>query len=194
MLGINLKGVEAAGGTMIEAGGYIIKITKVSNDTAKQRMEFEFDIDEGPFKGYYAERKERLGWWPAKFYKYYSVKAQSFFKAFVETIESCNGGAPGLVVEVTDENGEPQEDVDESKFVGCRIGMIFGMEEKYSEKNGRVYDREDFFNAKFVPIGVIESGEYAVPEKKTLPAAQGCFDVVDTTEGFEPLKDNDVQF
>ena len=54
MLGINLNGVNAAGGsTMIEPGGYVIEITKVKNNTTKFRLEFEFDIVKGPYAGCY---------------------------------------------------------------------------------------------------------------------------------------------
>lgn len=198
MLGINLNGVNAAGGNaVIDAGGYIIEITKVKNDTTNFKLEIEFDIAEGPYKGHYKEEAER-SWWKGKFYKQYGKTkngkdARPFFKQFIETIEASNGGAPGLVVEITDENGEPQEDIDESKLIGMRLGIIFGLEEKVS-KSGNIYKREDFFNAKFVTTDVIESGEYTVPELKMLPEAKGCFDVVDTTEGFETLKDNDVPF
>lgn len=203
MLGINLNGVNAAGGsTMVEPGGYVIEITKVKNNTTKFRLEFEFDIVKGPYAGYYSEFKEKYGWSKATFNKYYTEKAQSFFKKFIQILEDSNGGAPGLVVQIEDENGEPQEDIDETKLVGLQLGIVFGLEEKYSEKKGRVYKREDFYNAEFVTVEDILNGNYTVPDLKTLNHAQtaqgpeqmAVTDVVDTTAGLEPIKDDDIPF
>lgn len=187
MLGINLSGTAAATGRSIEPGGYIIRITKAYNNTSKLRMEFEFDIDEGPLAGFYTDFADRNGWSRATFYKYYTDKAQPFFKTFVNNVEDSNGGAPGLVVEITGPDGEPQEDIDETKFVGLRLGIVFGMEEYFSKKKGRVYRREDFYNADFVTVDTIRSGVFVVPELKKLdnaPTDQPS-DVVDTTAGFE---------
>lgn len=194
MLGINLNGVDAAGGsTMIEPGGYVIEITKVKNDTANFKLEIEFDIAEGPYAGYY---KDKDGW-KHSVSKYYTEKAKPFFKKFIETIEDSNGGAPGLVVQVTDEDGEPQEDIDETKLVGMKLGIVFGLEEKVSKKSGNIYRKEDFFNAEFVTVDDIHEGKFTVPELKKLdnvPTASSSTDVVDTTAGFTPIKDEDVPF
>ena len=194
MLGINLNGVSAAGGsTMIEPGGYVIEITKVSNDTTKFKLDIEFDIAEGPYTDYY-EDKDR---WKHSVSKYYTEKAKPFFKKFIETIEDSNGGAPGLVVQVTDDDGEPQEDIDETRLVGLKLGIVFGLEEKVSKKSGNIYRKEDFFNAEFVTVDDIHEGKYTVPELKKLenvPTASSSTDVVDTTAGFTPIKDEDVPF
>lgn len=197
MLGINLNGVSAAGGsTMIEPGGYVIEITKVSNDTTKFKLDIEFDIAEGPYTGYYRDEAER-NWWKGRVSKSYTEKAKPFFKKFIETIEDSNGGAPGLVVQVTDEDGEPQEDIDETKLVGLKLGIVFGLEEKVSKKTGNIYRKEDFFNAEFVTVDDIHEGKFTVPELKKLdnaPTASSASDVVDTTAGFTPIKDEDVPF
>ena len=116
---------------------------------------------------------------------------------FIETIEDSNGGAPGLVVQVTDEDGEPQEDIDETKLVGLKLGIVFGLEEKVSKKSGNIYRKEDFFNAEFVTVDDIHEGKFTVPELKKLdnvPTASSTADVVDTTAGFTPIKDEDVPF
>lgn len=193
MLGINLNGVNAAGGsTMIEPGGYVIEIKKVNNNTSKFRLEFEFDIAEGPYAGHYSEFKDKHGWSKATFNKYYTEKAQGFFKQFIEILENSNGGAPGLVVQIEDENGVPQEDIDETKLPGLRLGMVFGLEEKYNEKKGRVYQREDFYNAEFMTVDEIHEHAYTVPELKTLDNVPSVVaaGVVDTTMGFAT---NDVE-
>lgn len=194
MLGINLNGVSTAGGsTMIEPGGYVIEITKVSNDTMKFKLDIEFDIAEGPYTDYYEDKDG----WKHSVSKYYTEKAKPFFKKFIETIEDSNGGAPGLVVQVTDEDGEPQEDIDEAKLVGMKLGIVFGLEEKVSKKTGNIYRKEDFFNAEFVTVDDIHEGKFTVPELKKLenvPTAPSSTDVVDTTAGFTPIKDEDVPF
>lgn len=201
MLGINLSGVSAAGGsTMIEPGGYVIEITRVKNDTVNFRLEIEFDIAEGPYAGYYKDEAER-NWWKGKVYKQYGKTkngkdARPFFKKFIETIEDSNGGAPGLVVQVTDEDGEPQEDIDETKLVGLKLGIVFGLEEKVSKNTGNIYRKEDFFNATFVTIDTIHSGDFTVPELKRLDKQPNndAIGVVDTTAGFGQIQDDDVPF
>lgn len=178
---------------MIEPGGYVIEITKVKDDTANLRIEIEFDIAEGPYTGHYKD----MDGWKHSVSKYYTPKAKSYFKKFIETIEDSNGGAPGLVVHTTDEKGEPAEYVDETKLVGLKAGIVFGLRERLSKKTGNVYHAEDFFNAEFVTVDDIHDGKFTVPELKKLdnvPTASSASDVVDTTAGFTPIKDEDVPF
>ena len=192
MLGINMQNIDTAGGDRPGAGGYVIKITKAINRPDKEYVEIEYDIDEGKFRGYYADLNDRRGFWLGRFRKSTKAKALPFLRAFIELVQAENNGAPGLVV------GD-FEDIDESKLSGCRIGIVYGMEE-YIGNDGKVKQRPDYFNAEFVPVERIRDGEFEPPELKPLEnnPAQSSAGVVDTTAGpvpgFDRIRDDDMPF
>lgn len=190
MLGVNMKNVDAAGGNRPGPGGYVIRIMRAINRTDKQYLEIEYDIAEGEFRGYYNDLNRRRGFWSGKFRRSYKESALPFFKAFIEMVQTCNNGAPGLVV------GD-FEDIDESKLTGCYLGIVYGYEE-YIGNDGKVKQRPDHFNAEFLPLDRIRDGEFEIPELKPLdgaPAPTGSGGgVVDTTSGFEAMRDDDIPF
>lgn len=185
MLGVNMKDVGTA--NRPDSGGYVIQIVRATNNAKKERIEIEYDIAEGPFEGYYADLKERRGFWGGSFFKSYKQNALPFFRQLIETVQECNEGAPGLVI------GD-FEDVDETKLPGKYLGIVFGSEE-YMGNDGRIKTRPDNFNAQFVNLDVIRSGQYEVPEPKkyeaSAPAPGG---VVDTTAGFGPVSEDEMPF
>lgn len=183
-----MQNVDAAGGNRPGPGGYIIEITRVMNNLSKQRLEIEYDIANGEHKGYYADLQSRRNFWGGKFIKSYKENAKPFLKAFIQTVQECNGGAPGLVI------GD-FEDIDESKLVGCKVGIVYGYEE-YIGNDGKLKQRVDHFGAEFVNLETIEAGEYTVPDLKLLDGApaQAVAEVVDTTVGFGQVQDNDMPF
>ena len=176
MLGINLSGVDSAGGfRRPEAGGYVIRITRAINNPKNTRIEMEFDITEGEFAGYYADLKSRAGFWGGTFSKSYSPKALPFLKSFIELVQECNPDTTGMV-----------------------IGMVVG-EQEYMGNDGKVKTRLDWYNADYCTPEAVRTGDYKVPEFKALdtkPQATGR--VMDTTQpdpvqGFQQV-DNDLPF
>ena len=187
MLGVNLSNVDAANNYPKPGpGGYVIQITSAKNNAEKERIEMEFDIVEGSFSGYYRDMKERLGWHTAKFNKSYKQKALSFFKGFIEAILNSNGDCSGLVV------GD-FEDIDETKLVGKRLGMVVG-EAEYIGNDGLQKVKLDFYNATFVTIDTIHKKDFTIPEYKALTSVPNSADVVDTTVNFGPISDDDMPF
>lgn len=189
MLGTNMSNVDAAGGNRPGPGGYICQIRRAMNKADKQYVEIEYDIAEGEYRGYYEDLSQRRGFWGGKFRRSYKENALPFFKSWIQTVQECNGGAPGLVI------GD-FEDVDESKLPGCLIGIVYGYEEYYGN-DGKLKQRPDLYNAEFLPLEKIRAGEFTVPELKLLennPAQPASGGVVDTTAGFEPVRDEDVPF
>lgn len=191
MLGINMSNVETAGTyPRPNPGGYVIEITSAENNVKKERVDIEFDIVEGRFAGYYKDMQSRLGWHTAKFSKSYKEKALPFFRSFIEAVVGSNGNTEGLVI------GD-FEDVDETKLVGKRLGMIVG-EEEYMGNDGKKKVRLDNYNALFVTVNKIHSGNYSVPPLKPLQdstATAPVSGVVDTTAAFfGPLSDDDTPF
>lgn len=176
MLGINLSGVDSAGGfRRPEAGGYVVRITKAINNPKNTRIEMEFDIIEGEFAGYYADLKSRAGFWGGTFSKSYSPKALPFLKSFIELVQQCNPDTTGLVI------GD-FEDIDETKLVGMVIGMVVG-EQEYMGNDGKVKTRLDWYNADYCTPEAVRTGDYKVPEFKALDAKpQATGRVTDTTQ------------
>lgn len=188
MLGINLEKVDTAGTyKRPKAGGYVIMITKVINDTAKERLDIEFDITEGDFKDYYKDLKERRGFWAGKFSKSYKEKALPFLKGFLCCVKASNSDTEGLII------GD-FEDVDETKLVGKTVGMVVG-EKEYIGNDGLKKIKLDTYNAAFVSADDIRSGNYEVPELIPLEEyPQPNAEVIDTTASFGPVSDDDMPF
>lgn len=193
MLGINMRNVDAAGGNRPGAGGYVIQIMRVMDNPSKERLEIEYEIAEGEYRGYYTDLKERRGFWGGKLIRSYKPKALPFLKQFIQMIQECNDGAPGLVV------GD-YEGIEESKLPGCKIGIVYGMEE-YVGNDGKVKQRPDTFGAEFMSLDRIRSGDYEVPDLKPLEGALAAAQsggVVDTTaqmpDGFQKIDDDKLPF
>ena len=199
MLGTNMSNVDAAGNyARPKAGGYVIRIKAVNNDKPKERIEVEFDIYEGEFKGYYADLYERAGFWAGKFTKSYKEKALPFFRAFLEAVIASNIDTEGLII------GD-FEDVDETKLVGMVVGMVVG-EREYIGNDGKQKTALDNYNAIFKSVEDVRNGKYTVPEFKPLqPAPQEASNgVVDMSapassndavpDGFGPVDDADIPF
>lgn len=175
MIGRSMKDVDAAGNyPRPKAGGYVIRITKATNNVEKERTEFEFDIAEGQFRNYYQELYERAHFWGGAFSKSFSDKALPFYKGFTEAVVASNDNTDGLVIGNYD-------DIDETKFIGKLVGMVVG-EKEYTGNDGKIKIKLDTYEAVFLPATDIRAGMYTVPEFKSLettPAPTGK--VVDTT-------------
>lgn len=176
MIGVSMNGVSAAGDyPRPKADGYVIVITKATNNMDKQRTEFEFDFAEGQFTGYYNDLHERAKFWGGKFNKSFKPNALPFYKAFVEAVEASNGDTTGLVIGNYD-------DIDETKFVGKLVGMAVG-EKEYIGNDGIKKTKLDTYNATFVSVSDIHNGNYTVPDFIPLDETPEPFagQVVDTT-------------
>ena len=115
-------------------------------------------------------------------------RALPFFKAFIEVVRKSNANTDGLVI------GD-YEDIDETKLVGMDIGVVVG-EREYDGSDGIRKTGLDWYNATFVTIEDIRSGNYSVPELRVTgtKAPAESVDVVDMSEGYGPLDPNDVPF
>lgn len=188
MIGVNMSNVESAGSyPRPKAGGYVIRIENVTNNKQKERLDIEFDFFEGEFKGYYRDMQDRFKFWGGKFSKSYTAKALPFLKGFIENIQASNENTDGLVI------GD-FEDIDETKLPGLIVGMVVG-EKAYIGNDGKEKVKLDTYNASFVPVEDIHSGNFTVPEFQPLedkpPESAG---VVDMSMNFGPVSDDDVPF
>lgn len=162
-------------------GGYVARITKAENVPEYNRIDIEFDIAEGEYKGYAENCIERHGFNPLKMRRYYDTNRDksdpeydakrkiiaSMFKGFVECFNDSNPNNPAW-------------DFDEKKLVGKYIGVVLG-EEEYKKQDGSVGTR--FNVARTVTPATIRAGSFKIPAKKTLPVEQ--------TATFTPIEDTD---
>lgn len=164
----------------LPAGGYVIRITNVTNEIANQRLWLEYDIAEGPLAGYY----QTMTWAP-RFMRSYKPRALGFFKGFIKAVEAAN---PGLVLQIND------KDIDETKLKGAIIGAVL-CDEEYEGNDGRIKTRLNV-EAILSPED-IRKGNFTVPEPKklqprptpeTVSAAVVDMTAQETPKGFEELE------
>ena len=145
-------------------GGFICKITKVTDVPEKSYLKIEYDIVEGEFKGYFTELREKKGMVNAgTFIRSYKDTALGFFKGFITAVEESNEGYKF--------NG------DETTLKGKKVGIIIG-EEEY-EYNGEV---KTGIKVRWIRnVEAIKNNDYTMPEKKvlaqTVSATAECPDV-----------------
>lgn len=186
MIGKNMHDVNAAGNyPRPKAGGYVIRIKNVVNNKTNERLDIDYDFYEGEFKGYYEDLHARAGFWAGRFTKSYKDTALPFFRAFIEAVTKSNPDTDGLVV------GD-YEDVDETKLPGKLVGMVAG-EREYTGNDGQRKRNLDNYNATFVTVDDIHSGNFTVPELRVaddITPAQAPAAVDMSTDGFIPDANN----
>ena len=166
----NWNEIEAQGNEehkRLVPGGYVCRITNVTDNPDKQYLYIEFDIAEGEYMGYGSSCMERNGFTPLRMYRSYTDKAAGMFKGFVNDVEQSN--APHY-----------KWDWNEKSLIGRMVGVVLG-EEEYKKQSGEIGTR---FNVRTRTTAAIRDGKFKVPEKKTLPQEQtaNAFTPVDTDE------------
>ena len=148
--------IEAQGNSttkVLPAGGYVGKITNVTDVSDKEYLKIEWDISEGEFKGNGASCMERNGFMPRafSFIRSYKDSAIGFFKGFINSVEQSN---PGFVW-----------DFKESALVGKSIGVVLG-EEEYRKNDGTVGTR--LVVKRTISADDVRKGNFRVPDKTPL--------------------------
>lgn len=171
MKNIDWNNVTEATDSRLTPGGYICGIVRAEDVPDKEYLRIEFDIAEGPYKNYFREMRDRMNLdnWPRAgvLIRSYKEKAQPYFKAFLTAVQNSNAG-------YTFKN-------DESTLSRKLVGMVLG-EEEY-EHNGEVKTRL-YVNA-VRSVKAIQNGDFAVPNKKTLPTKAPSVDA------YAPISDDD---
>ena len=148
----NWENIQESGSKKIKAGGYIAKITKITDVTDKQYLLAELDIADGEFKNYYEELMAQKGFWGLKHFASYKEKAQGLFKHFISCIEKSNANFTF--------------DFNESSLVGKNVGIVLGFEE-YEGQDGSIKQRVKV--VEFKTTEEIKQGNFEIPELKKLP-------------------------
>ena len=158
----------------LQPGGYVIKITKATDDPKKEYLKLVYDIAEGDQAKRYSDE-----WglnpdndYAHSFYRSYKEKALGMFKAFINAVEGSNA--------------KYKWDWKEEKLVGKLVGIVLG-EEEYENNRGEVKVR--LYVNSVHPADEIRKGDFKVPALKKLKGA-----AAPEVEGFTPLTDADVPF
>lgn len=155
----------------LPAGGYVCRITKVTDVPASEYLKIEYDVVEGEFKNWWADTEERAGFWGGNFVRSYKDSAAGFFKGFISAVEKSNPGFEWAW--------------DENSLCGKLVGLVLN-EEEYRKNNGDVGTRLNV--AKNLDVATIRNGDFTVPEKKCLPVVNNPF----ASTSFAEITDADI--
>ena len=165
----------------IGPGAYIMEIKRVEIDTKYNRLVCEADICEGNLAGYYERLNERAKFWGMKISLYMDEKSLWKFRKTIDVLAESN---PDFDWDYDGEN-------DEQKLVGKRLGVVTRLKE-YMGNDGQK-------KSKIVPYSTISINDvltknYTIPEPLRLDDSEFSGEVVDTTVGFGPVKDDEIPF
>lgn len=181
----------------LPAGGYIVEITAVKNEPAKEYLQVVFDIAEGEYKGFYSDDWGKEHPYAHCMYKSYKTagktpeeaeKVLGRFRGFIQCIDKSNGTN-------FDSLYKGNEDVNEQLLRGKRLGLIIGYEEWRTER-GDVKERTYVVANRSVQglqawLEAVERGDEKLPElKKLKPETMPASPYPD----FSPIADTDVPF
>lgn len=164
-LGKLYKDAEASGGGDFErlpAGGYVVRITAVTDVPAKEYLDVVFDIAEGERKGFYSDEWGASHPFAHHIILSYKETALGMFKGRLKAIDESNH---------TNFTETAEVGLNEQALVGKLVGAIIGYEE-YESNQGDV--RERSYVKQLVSTEKIRGGAFKIPEVKRLankPAA-----------------------
>lgn len=173
---------EAGEFPRLTEGGYVVKITKITDKPEKQYLEIEYDIAVGEFKDYYKDLNERAGFWGGTMFRSYKDKALGMFKGFLAAIDKSNG---------TDFVKAAETGLAEQQLLGKRFGVVLGWE-LYDKNNGEEGKR---LTARAIrPVQDIVDGNYKVPEILDRRGAKDTASAPSPVSGFKPVEDSELPF
>ena len=152
----NWESVEEVGNSVqkiLPPGGYVGKITSVTDVPEKEYLKIEWDISEGEYKGNGASCVERNGFLPSanRFVRSYKESALGFFKGFISSVEQSNPNWKWAF--------------DEKQLVGKTIGVVLG-EEEYRKNDESIGTRLTV--KRTIPADDVRKGNFKIPDKTKL--------------------------
>lgn len=177
-LGKAYKDAEASSGGDFErlpAGGYVVRITEVKDDPAKEYLSVVYDIAEGEKRGFYSDQWGQEHPFAHRFVMSYKETALGMFKGRLRAIdESNNTGFEAMAA----------TGLQEQALVGKIVGVVIGYEE-YISNQGEIRQRS--YVRQVIPAARIRSGDYKIPEVKQLErdAASGPAPAAEPPAGFQ---------
>lgn len=162
----------------LPSGGYVCRITAVTDVADKEYLAITYDITEGDYADYYSDDWGKEHPYAHRFIRSYRDKALGMFKGFLKAVDESNG---------TDFGATVTDGLDEKKLVGKVVGLIL-REEEYESNRGDIRTRLSVHRA--VSTDTIRSGNYKVPDVKRL---DGGAPAPSAPAGFE-LSEDDMPF
>lgn len=161
-LGKAYKDAEASSGGDFErlpAGGYVVRITEVKDDPAKEYLSVVYDIAEGEKRGFYSDQWGQEHPFAHRFVMSYKETALGMFKGRLRAIdESNNTGFEAMAA----------TGLQEQALVGKIVGVVIGYEE-YTSDRGDVRTRS--YVKAVISADRVRRGDFKVPELKRLDGA-----------------------
>ena len=152
----NWRDTEASGPMeKLPPGGYVCAVTGAWDVPDKQYLRVEFDIVDGPMRGFYTELRKRVEWNVGYFILSYKDSAASIFKHFLSRIEASN---PGFKAD--------EFNNDERALQGKYIGLVL-FEEEYQGSDGAVKTRITRM-PDYCSVEDIRAGAFKLPPLKKL--------------------------
>jgi hypothetical protein len=137
----------------LKPGGYVMTITKATDNPACEYVEIEFDVAEGDFQNWLKDSPS----WAKSTRKYYKGKAAGMFKRFYLDLDVDN--PTKKVKETIETTGSV------IPFVGCKFGALM-QNRLYTKNNGD--DGTVLEVAKTVPCEKIRNNDYKLPEPRDM--------------------------
>lgn len=176
-----LKGYNEAQATgeyeRLPIGGYVIRITDVKDEVAKNYLTITYDIAEGQYRGFYKDTDaDHVR--SHQFIRSYKEAALGMLKAFISAVDKTNGTKFGESIE--------ERGLDERQLVGKLLGVVIG-EEEYESNQGEL--KTALKVRTCMEADKIRKGQFKMPELKKLEKDEGKI-----PSGFTPFNDNDIPF
>ena len=158
-LGETYKGTEASTGGDFErlpAGGYVVRITQVTDLPSKEYLDVVYDIAEGEHKGFYSDQWSKDHTFAHHFFMSYKESALGMFKGRLRAIDESNN---------TNFEEMAAVGLKEQALVGKIVGVVVGYEE-YLSNQGEI--RQRIAVRQVLPAAKIRVGEFKIPAVKPL--------------------------
>ncbi|MBQ1289504.1 MAG: hypothetical protein IIY23_05020 [Erysipelotrichaceae bacterium] len=136
----------------LEPGVYHCVICQVKDDDQKEYLYIEFDIAEGPHKGYYERLSDRAGFWGGKIFLSYKDKAISIFKRALKAINATN---LGYVFNPFSDG----KNADEKTLIGKTFWVVLH-EEEYEKSDGTTGSRMTASATAFLNESQAKEGKF----------------------------------
>lgn len=160
----------------LPAGVYCCKICQVKDEPDKEYLYVEYDIAEGPFKGYFENLSDRAGFWGGRLYLSYKDKAESIFKRALKAINVTNGSY------VFNPFGDGKN-ADEKTLIGKTFWIVLH-EEEYEKNDGSTGTRITASATAFLNESQAKEGKFnkRLLEKTTARRQASAPSVADTPD------------
>lgn len=167
----------------LKAGGYVLNIMNVKQTTSQKAgskmLEISFDIFEGEFANFYAEKYRKntspSRKWGGTYYMVLPDKVNQTQAAYERRLKSFKR----FITSIEESNDGYTWNWREESLKGKKVGGIFGREQFQGNDNALHFSTKLFW---FASVETIRKGDFSVPEDRLLDLGP---------EDFVPVEPND---